>query len=220
MSEYIAGLDLGQTSDPTAYAVAEKIHNIYHVRHIERFKLGTHYTSIIDRMKTLYTTPVLSGSTLGVDQTGVGRPIVEMLFAQDTDARIIPITITAGTAATKRDDGWHVPKKDLVASLQVVFQSGRLKIAGSLPLASVLTKELSTFRVKITKAANETFEAWRDGDHDDLVLALAMVVWIGERLFVGDWDPAPTPGTEKRFIGNVPNDPSFADPSSGFYRKW
>ena len=36
------------------------------------------------------------------------------------------------------------------------------------------------FQVKITAAANATFGAWREGSHDDLVLAVAMACWYGE----------------------------------------
>jgi hypothetical protein len=35
--------------------------------------------------------------------------------------------------------------------------------------------------VKVTAAANEVFKAWRDGDNDDLVLALAIAAWQAER---------------------------------------
>ena len=51
--------------------------------------------------------------------------------------------------------------------------------------------ELQQFRVKITAAANETFEAWWERDHDDLVLALAARYarrWIGKgKLTSGRW---------------------------------
>ena len=29
--------------------------------------------------------------------------------------------------------------------------------------------------------ALETFESWRERDHDDLVLAVVLVAWVGER---------------------------------------
>jgi hypothetical protein len=45
--------------------------------------------------------------------------------------------------------------------------------------ASALAEELAAFRVKITLAGNETFEAWRERDHDDLVLAVAMALYLG-----------------------------------------
>jgi hypothetical protein len=41
----------------------------------------------------------------------------------------------------------------------------------------VLVKELMNFRVKITAHANDTYDAWREETHDDLVLALAMACW-------------------------------------------
>ena len=48
--------------------------------------------------------------------------------------------------------------------------------------AGLLRAELLNFRVKITAAANETFGAWREGEHDDLVLAVALACWAGEHV--------------------------------------
>jgi hypothetical protein len=47
---------------------------------------------------------------------------------------------------------------------------------------------MQNFKAKITASANETFEAWREGQHDDLVLAVALAVWGGENLGLGPWD--------------------------------
>lgn len=44
----------------------------------------------------------------------------------------------------------------------------------------MLVAELEAFRVKVTASANETFGAWRERDHDDLVLATALAAWAGE----------------------------------------
>jgi hypothetical protein len=57
----------------------------------------------------------------------------------------------------------------------------RITVAKDLPLTKTLESELGTFKVKITGAANETYEAWREGQHDDLVLAVAMAAWLGQR---------------------------------------
>jgi hypothetical protein len=35
--------------------------------------------------------------------------------------------------------------------------------------------------VKLTASANEAFGGWRETDKDDLVLAVAMAAWLGER---------------------------------------
>jgi hypothetical protein len=203
---FVTGLDLGQTSDPTALAVIEQTEAgqgkyAYNCRHLERFPLGTPYTDIVERVVRRFSAPPLRNSTLAVDETGVGRAVVDLLRHHPRICYALkPITITGGYQATKQEDGsYHVPKKDLVAALQVVMQSGRLKIAQSLSHAELLVKELGNFRVKITRAANEVYEAWREGDHDDLVLAVAMAVWAGERWSASlhwKWEPNPAALTE------------------------
>jgi hypothetical protein len=47
--------------------------------------------------------------------------------------------------------------------------------------AAILVRELQQFQVKITMSASETFGVWRDGQHDDLVLAVALACWWAER---------------------------------------
>ena len=71
----------------------------------------------------------------------------------------------------------------LVASVQTLLQSGHLKIAPGMELAPVLKRELLTFRVKINPAtAHDSYEHWREGDHDDLVLATALACWFREHV--------------------------------------
>ena len=48
-----------------------------------------------------------------------------------------------------------------------------------------MTDELLNFRYKITQASNLTYEAWREGAHDDLVLALSLAVWEAEKGLFG-----------------------------------
>lgn len=186
-SDYFIGLDLGQTQDYTALAVLERTgvaaQAQYSVRHLQRFPLGTPYTAIVPAVARLASDPSLSGNvTLVVDQTGVGRPLVEMLMREPGIPSLVPVTITGGHAVTIAADGSrHVPKKELVTCLQLLLQGRRLKIARGLPDAEVLTQELMNFRIKITAAANETYGAWREGQHDDLVLAVALACWSAER---------------------------------------
>jgi hypothetical protein len=45
----------------------------------------------------------------------------------------------------------------------------------------VLVKELENFKAKVTVAASDPYELWREGQHDDLVLAVALACWEGER---------------------------------------
>lgn len=122
---------------------------------------------------------LLGRARLIVDGTGVGVPVVNMLH--HAGLPVVPIWITGGETVSTKGRIIRVPKRDLVSVLQVLFQTGRLKIASSLPLGPVLVNELMNFRAKITPAGHDTYEAWRERDHDDLVLALAIAAWYAER---------------------------------------
>src|SRR5262245_27107043 len=188
---YYVGLDLGQASDPTAMCVLErqpkmnaaqpKEETLYHIVGLKRWHLGTPYTEIVADVAALFERPALQWATLIVDGTGVGRAVVDMISQAKPKSLIRPAIITAGNGVNLGDDGyWHVAKVELVSVLQMLLQSRRLKIAEAMPEAKTLWKELSNFRVKITAAANETYEAWREGDHDDLVFAATLCCWWAE----------------------------------------
>lgn len=188
--DYIIGLDIGQAQDYTALAVIERPPRIpncrdkltYSLRHLVRFPLNTPYTTIVPAVANLTSEKPLRGAPLVIDHTGVGRALVDMFKHAKTGCSIIPVTITAGLAITEPEHHhFHVPKKELVTCLQLILQARRLRIARSLPLADTLVEELQNFRVKITPAANEVFGTWREGDHDDLVLAVVMACWWAER---------------------------------------
>lgn len=183
MSDFIAGLDLGQAQDFTALVIAERHWEAggcrYEVRHLQRWPLGTGYPAIVAEVTALMRRqPLWPSAPLIVDQTGVGRAVVDMFRL--LGRRLIPVTITAGQEAAETPDGWKTPKRDLVGVVQVLLQQQRLKVADALPEADLLVKELLGFQVKITDAANDVYGAWREGAHDDLVLALALAAWYGE----------------------------------------
>ncbi len=181
----------------------------YHCIHLERYALGTEYADIARSVASLLSNPALStivprdewhavgigGSrirrysdepafvrkppTLVVDATGVGRAVLELL--KQRGLKSVAITITGGDQVTHAPNGLHVPKRELVGSLQVALQTGRLKIAASLPLQPVLVEELRNFRVKVNPlTAHDSWNA-REGAHDDIVLALACALYHAER---------------------------------------
>ncbi len=153
----------------------------YHLRHLERPALGTKYPTIVARVKTLLATPPLTLHTpLVIDRTGVGRPVTDLFEGQGVHP--YAITITGGDEVST-DGPYHtkVPKRELVSTLVAVFQTGRLKIAAGLAEGPVLVNELTNFKVKVNLATgNDSYEAYRESVHDDLVLAVAMAVWHGE----------------------------------------
>lgn len=199
---FYVGLDLGQASDYTALVIVEQLttydhvrerepgpwsndsvksQSLYHVRHIERFPLGTSYPAITRSVIKRLEAPVLRGNaTLVVDKTGVGRAPVDLL----REAGLAPVGVTIhGGDAVSRDgaNDYRVPKRDLAGTVKVLLQNGQLKIADGMPLTHVLTEELLNFRVKRSEiTGHDSYEAWREQDHDDVVLATALACWFPE----------------------------------------
>ena len=73
-----------------------------------------------------------------------------------------------------------------MAGLQLLLQRDELAIAGKMKDADVLLREMRDVRVRVTDAGQEQFGAWRNGEHNDLVLAAALAVRAaqgGRRVF-------------------------------------
>lgn len=197
-SNFFIGLDLGQSQDYTAECVVErKVINTdcpvvgckedplveFHVRHLKRYKLGTPYPKIVKTVEKLQKNKKLGGNAiLVVDGTGVGAPVVDMFNM----AGLAPycIKIHGGDNMIREGREIRVPKRDLVMRLLVQFQKDRLKIAKGIKDADILIKELLNFKVKINpKTAHDSYAAWRESDHDDLVLAVAMAVYVAITIY-------------------------------------
>ena len=187
--KFFVGLDLGQSTDYTALVIAERIKADtphYHIRHLKRFPLHTPYPAIVAHVKGLLVNPLFaSEAVLVADATGVGAPVIDMFHHAQLPCSIYGVHIHGGDAVTH--DGAHlrVPKRDLVSIVQVLLQSARLKIAEALPEAATLVQELLNFRVKIDPhTAHDSYAAWRENLHDDLVLATALACWVAEKIDV------------------------------------
>jgi hypothetical protein len=212
--QYTTGLDVGQMQDYTGVAVLERTWvpvgddtdqtvTHYAVRHLERLPPGTSYTEVAEVMKTRFADAPLTGTSLGVDLTAVGQPVLNLLRKAHIGATIRPITITGGNEAHMDEQGaWSVPKKELVSTLQVLLQARRLKVAPALPEAATLVQELINFKSRVTVSAQDSLDAWRDNPCDDLVLAIAIAAWIGERALRRLWVIVGRgPGESSTFFG-------------------
>ena len=170
--------------------------NHYQAQYLERLAIGTPYPAQVTRIKRLHDE--LHKTTgarphLVVDQTGVGRPVVDMLTA--AELKPVAISITGGDTVARDGLEYRVPKRDLVSAVQVLLQSERLKIAAGLPEATTLTAELLAFKVSINLKGHDSYGndvgPWRENPHDDMVLAVALAVWYGEN--VKQYERLPTP---------------------------
>ena len=196
---YFVGVDLGQSHDFTAIAVVERAEMAgdydpvvaaykkvvkLRVRFLARPALGTPYTEVVNRVVEVTRWPdLVKRCQLIVDGTGVGRPVVDLLRRSGPGCTVMPVTITGGDTEEYANGYHRVPKRDLIVGLQLLFQRGELQIAGELELGPALEKELGDMRVKTTPFGREQYGAWREGQHDDLVLAVALACWGAQKMY-------------------------------------
>ncbi len=211
-SRYFVGLDLGQAKDPSAIAVVERAELLgewdavawahrreieLRLRRLDRLPLGMKYPEIEGWVQHVVESVAKRGDCeLLVDATGVGRPVVDHLREAGLGRKMRAVMVTGGQS--ERSDGGfdYVPKRDLIAGLQVLFEYGDLRIAKTLRYVEALKKEMADMRVKVTPSGNEQFGAWREGEHDDLVFAVALACWGVKRRF-----PRKPEGRDAYWIG-------------------
>ena len=178
---FIISADIAQAVDYTAVVALERLPGrTYRVPMVTRAPPNLPYPRIAERLIQISTTPpFLGGCHLVVDSTGVGRPVIDLLRAGPVPP--VGVSITGGQHPHGGGRAYTVPKRDLISAAVLAFQSGRLQIAAGADHAETLVKELTAFQVKISAAGNDTYSA-PSGQHDDLVLALAIGLWWGDLL--------------------------------------
>lgn len=202
-TRYVVAVDVGQANDYTALCIIQSYRlsaapgadRHLDLVHLERFRemsypdqvrrIAERYRELQQHARQAHRSPTLE---LVVDATGVGKPILDL--AKEHGLRARGVIITGGETASYADGIDRVPKRELVTTLQVALQTRRLRIAEDLPLAEHLLQEMRGFRVKISLTGHASFGndvgAWREAEHDDLVLATALGVWVLENRKTAD----------------------------------
>lgn len=168
------GDSTGKPSKPIPFTPTAET---YHVRYCNRLALNTPYPEIVRWTATLVRKLMASARVgLIIDATGVGRAILDMF--REERLKVVPVNVTGGFHANFGNGVWNVPKKDLVSSAKMLLAKGILKIDDSTEYKDVLRTEIENFRIKINeRTRHESYESWREGDHDDLVFALSLACW-------------------------------------------
>lgn len=193
---YVVGCDLAQTHDYTGISVLERLGTpaTTAVRHLDRFRdrpytdIARHVRGLVTALRSPRPRPDVS---VVVDGTGIGAAVVDVMREAEIDATIVSVIIHGGDRTSSEHGTLRVPKRDLVSSVAVALQAGTLKIAPDLTLAPVLTEELSRFRMKFTRTGHDSYEAWRESDHDDLVLSVSLGLWYAETYGSGQFQALP-----------------------------
>lgn len=197
---FYIGIDLGQKHDHTAIVIIERPERIaenryraynaqpplpleLQVRRAERIPLGTPYPRIVETIRTItHTHPFAGQCAVVVDASGVGAPVVDLLRTAGLDGELMAVTITGGERQSGSYRSTTVPKKDLLAALQVSLEKGELRISPRMPGVHTLVREMVHLNSN------------KRGEHDDLVLALALACWRARRPRIG-YGHSPIPGT-------------------------
>jgi hypothetical protein len=198
MNWFFVGLDLGQVHDYTALAVVERAELtgefdpamyawrkkvMLRLRYLERVPLETPYPDIVERVRQMLRAGELAGRChLVVDATSA-RPVVDMLRRARIEATMMPVTITGGATESLNKGYYGLPKADLITGLQVLLQRGALQIAAGMKHGPDLVAEMRAMRVRVGGGGREKYGAWREGTHDDLVLAVALGCWAARKVY-------------------------------------
>jgi hypothetical protein len=182
MTEFICGLDLGQSVDFSVFSAVECLRFVDQPsRHVlagmQRFALGSPYTDIAEAVAGRMKAPPLKGARLVIDAGGPGKPVFDIFQREEISAALVPVTITGGRQVNATRTGLCVPKGHLISVLVALFQEERLEFA-KFEGRDQLVAELKAFKVKQTAKGHETFSGERD--HDDTVISLALACWYAE----------------------------------------
>ncbi len=189
------GLDLGQQYDYTVItAISSHRTSNRGIRHVleyvYRFPVKMSYSVMTNYVTKFVMTPkaIVFNPVLIVDYTGVGAPVYDMLVKNGL--KPVAFTITGGSKpnVTNRNK-MSVPKRDMVASLQIALQNHILSIPSSLKELGQLKSEIQNFHMKIDKNSSTTFGALRDSIHDDITMSLCMAIWYADYTLIGKKSP-------------------------------
>jgi hypothetical protein len=168
--------------------------------HAQLAPLHTEYHALAEHAAHIAQRPRYQGRVQFVlDVNGPGEPAVEIFERQPGLEEILWLINTSAGQTARRVEKtmrFSVPKKDLKDAVKVNLQRRRL-VANPLDAHDMeaLRLQLFAFKMKV-KAGKVTMEAQTESDHDDLVMALAMPVWLSGQLPLEerDGEPAGQPG--------------------------
>src|SRR5882724_1394259 len=173
-------VDLGRQECHSAFVVVERIEEKptelmdilrgvgvrirYVIRQAERMALGTPYTEVVKRVKSVVGQLAATRGrvVLVVDESGVGAPVVEAMRAAGMECSLYAIVISSGQQATAKS----VPRVELLTKMKMMVERGELELAAGCLHGEQLKRELVHLKLSGGGAGD-------GGERDDLALALA-----------------------------------------------
>jgi hypothetical protein len=193
---YLIGLSVRQGA-PTGIAVLQKTkvrdHETgrrtatYACRYLRRC-IGpeTAYPVLITRLEEMLQ-GTLARSPLVVEAGPSLKAVTAMFYKNRIAASIKPVDVRTIAEDTCVDGVWKVGKGSLIETTRQVLQEERMtfddrmppEVLATTPPVRTIYQALLHYPYEETSTVNEAF-ASREGDYDDLVLAVALACWYGE----------------------------------------
>lgn len=188
---YMISLDPAQLHDYSALAVIEctpgenSNSSVYRLVSLKR-RQHLPYTEIVSWSKKVFLNPKfrknaqenVTSPAFILDVGGVGKAIQDMLTAEDVKS--IGIQLTGGDAVSREDDLYRVSKSFVVGKFLAAWDSVRVLMPSNASFLGIFQNELRAFKGEMSAQGRARFEA-EQGEHDDLVMAVAQAVWYGEQ---------------------------------------
>jgi hypothetical protein len=194
---YLVGLSVSQGA-ATGIAVLEKFKppyqrgqrpvTTYACRYLRRWlPPKTTYPVLVSELQAMLTGPLVE-CNLVVEAGTSTRPVVALFRKHRLPALIRPVEVKTSAEDAFVGDAWKVGKASLIETTRQVLQEERMTFDEQMPAEVLATTPpvrtvyhaLLTYPFERAIAANEAFAA-REGDYDDLVLAVCLACWYGER---------------------------------------
>jgi hypothetical protein len=146
----------------------------------------TAYPVLLSELDVILSAP-LANSDLIVEAGTSIKPVVAMLRKHHLPATIRPVEVKVSAEDTYVGAAWKVGKGSLIETTRQVLQEERMtfyeqmpqEVMATTPSVRTVYHALLTYPFDRAPAANEAFAA-REGEYDDLVLAVALACWFGE----------------------------------------
>ena len=193
---HIVSLSLGTIAEPSALVVVEPSTKVWHpkdgkrdrdsenhfdVTWLERFPAGRAIPAVVARVCEVVSDNRLAKKcTVLLDITSTGLAPRRVFETRGLYPNPIDLTNTGAEEYTKGTQ--RVPLRDVIGAAQVLLQTDRLKVAHALELAETLLSDLQAFDPKPVERNSNL----RGGRNADLVLALAVALWWGDKLTWND----------------------------------
>ena len=153
-----------------------RLSGLCYLRWLRRFDRGTAYPEQIEAIAAEVRCEPLRGRTaMIIDAMGVGDMGVD--YARRLGLSPMPVKVIGEGRPHSEARYYYLPKRDMVQRISGTRAEKRLNLDLDHPLLPVLRKEVENFRIKFTNVGHDTYGAWRENEHDDLVFALGLACW-------------------------------------------